>query len=248
MSEHEDDAQLQNAPTPESHGQGATPHSNPGGSGEIPATNDAEDAPEESGANGPSGNLTAIDQIQGALESIFLAADGPVSRTELGEVFEETEERIVDQALERLQLEYSGTAKGIHLQAVADGFEFRTNPSFDEDVRALVEASPVSLSRAALETLAIVAYRQPVTRAEIEDIRGVNSSGVLRTLDQCELVRVVGRLDDLGRPHVYGTTERFLEHFGLEALTDLPTLSEDEHQALEELYDEELEKFDEEFE
>lgn len=188
-----------------------------------------------------------VSRLQGAIEAILLASDSPVSRSALQETFEDYDAGTINRTLDRLQLEYSGTSRGIHLTSVAGGYEFRTNPAFHDEILEHVEANPVNLSRAAMETLAIIAYRQPVTRAKIEDVRGVNSSGVIRTLIDYSLARVVGQLDDLGQPHVYGTTRRFLEVFGLDDLTDLPTLSEEEHEALQEHFQEELARFDDEF-
>jgi len=226
---------------PESRSGAAEPRGRAGTEGESPPERKSESADETT-------PRAEIDRVQGGIEAILLAADRPVPRDELLETYGEVPPSLVDRALERIELEFSGGGRGIHLQRVAGGYQLRTNPAFSDAVREHVEANPVSLSRAAVETLAIVAYRQPVTRAEIEEIRGVDSSGVLRTLTDYDMVRVVGRLDDLGRPHVYGTTDRFLEVFGLEDLTDLPTLSEDEHEALEELYEDEMDRFDEEFE
>ena len=238
MSHRDDDSQPSSAPTPESHG----------GSGGSPRSPSPRRAPSE----GPSQQTQSpvdIDRVQGAVEAILLAADEPLDRSTLAKAFDEepVESEHIERVLERLRLTYSGEGRGIHLVEVAGGFQLRTNPAFHTEIRQLVEAKPVELSRAALETLAIIAYRQPLTRADIEEIRGVNSSGVLRTLQECELVEVVGRLDDIGRPHVYGTTERFLSFFGFDDLTDLPTLSESEHAELEDLYDRELDSFDDAF-
>lgn len=251
------------APTPESHQGnpgspaehgGDTPRRSPPESpSEEPASaeSDAEPEPdrrESTEATEETAPQAKLDRVQGGIEAILLAADRPITRDEFLETFDEVAPSVVDRAIERIELEFSGAGRGIHLERVAGGLQLRTNPDFGDAVEEHVEANPVSLSRAAMETLAIVAYRQPVTRAEIEEIRGVDSSGVLRTLTEYDLVRVVGRLDDLGRPHVYGTTDRFLEVFGLEDLTDLPTLSEDEHEALEDLYQDEMDRFDDEFE
>jgi len=252
------------APTPESHQGmpgspaehgGDTPHpsppEHPSDEESVSAASDAapdSDRPGSAERAEEAAPRAKLDRVQGGIEAILLAADRPITRDEFLETFDEVAPSVVDRATERIELEFSGAGRGIHLERVAGGLQLRTNPDFGDAVENHVESNPVSLSRAAMETLAIVAYRQPVTRAEIEEIRGVDSSGVLRTLTEYDLVRVVGRLDDLGRPHVYGTTDRFLEVFGLEALTDLPTLSENEHEALEELYEDEMDRFDNEFE
>jgi segregation and condensation protein B len=112
------------------------------------------------------------------------------------------------------------------VQEVAGGFRLATRPEVHPWIQRLQQVKPARLSRAALETLSIVAYRQPITRAEIEAIRGVAVDGVLRTLLERELVRMMGRKADAGRPMLYGTTQQFLEHFGLRELADLPTLRE----------------------
>ena len=114
----------------------------------------------------------------------------------------------------------------MRLDEVANGFMFRTSPVFAPFVREQVAKKPVRMSRAQLETLAIVAYRQPITRPEIDDVRGVDSGAVLKSLLDRDLVRIIGKKDEPGRPMLYGTTPAFLEFFGLKALGDLPTLRE----------------------
>jgi segregation and condensation protein B len=116
--------------------------------------------------------------------------------------------------------------RGFRLDEVAGGFAFRTSPAFSPFVRELGEKKPVRMSRAQLETLAIVAYRQPVTRPEVDEVRGVDSGAALKSLLERELVRILGKKDEPGRPMLYGTTPAFLEFFGLRALADLPTLRE----------------------
>ena len=124
----------------------------------------------------------------------------------------------------------------MQLHAVAGGFQFRSNPSNAIWVQKLLAQKPVRLSRALLETLAIAAYRQPITRPEIDDIRGVDSGGTLKTLMERSLVRILGKKEEPGRPILYGTTKEFLEFFNLRDLKDLPSLREfhelsDEHRA-----------------
>lgn len=176
--------------------------------------------------------------VRAILESLLLAARKPVPLERLQSVLDDIDPGTVLEALRSLEFEYAGEARGIHLVRVAGGYQFRTNPAFGARVRAFLESEPVRLSPAAMETLAIVAYRQPLTRAEIEEIRGVNCSGVLNTLREYDLVDIIGRLDDIGKPHIYGTTERFLTFFGLDDLSDLPTLDESEMQALIDNFDE----------
>jgi segregation and condensation protein B len=117
-------------------------------------------------------------------------------------------------------------ARGIVLEEIAGGWLFRTSVQFAPFVRELTIGRPVRLTRAQIETLAIAAYRQPVTRPEIDDIRGVDSSATLRVLLERELLRIVGKKEDVGRPLLYGTTSHFLQFFGLKSLKDLPALRE----------------------
>lgn len=162
------------------------------------------------------------------LESLMLASDSPLPFTRFVELLPEATEDTIQQALSHLQEFYSGPGRGIHLTEVAGGYALRTNPAHGPYVRGLYESRPQRLSRAAMETLAIIAYRQPITRAEIEEIRGVDTSGVVRTLVEYGLIHVIGRLDDVGKPNLYATTRRFLEFFGLHSITDLPTLEDGE--------------------
>jgi segregation and condensation protein B len=123
-----------------------------------------------------------------------------------------------------LQAKYPPDASGILVEEVAKGVQFRTNPANQEYVRLLFDIKPLRFSRAALETLSIIAYKQPVTRLEIEQIRGVDCAGSLKTLMERRLVKVVGKKDVIGRPFLFGTTREFLEVFGLANLSDLPSM------------------------
>ncbi|MCR4398247.1 MAG: SMC-Scp complex subunit ScpB, partial [Firmicutes bacterium] len=129
---------------------------------------------------------------------------------------------VVKDAVEELRERHSKPDSGIEIQEVAGGIRLVTKPHLSEYVERLVRSRPPALSRAALETLAIVAYRQPVTRAQIEMIRGVKSESALNTLLERRLVREVGRKPVLGRPMLYGTTREFLKEFGLNSIEDLP--------------------------
>lgn len=133
---------------------------------------------------------------------------------------------IKDCLLEMIQEGQNAPGRGFELVEVAKGFQYRTRLEVTPFVKALTKISPNRLSAPGLETLAIVAYQQPVTRARVEEIRGVESGGVLKTLMERNLVRVVGRSEEPGRPILYGTTSAFLEVFGLNALSDLPTLKD----------------------
>ena len=167
------------------------------------------------------------EQLKAILESLLLAADGPVSADRLRSVVsEEMPRKEVTDALRDLQQEYERAGRGLRLVEVANGFQLRTPREHAEFVRRLTAVRPARMSRANLETLAIIAYRQPVTRAEIEEIRGVNVDGVVSTLLERRMIRIVARKDVPGKPFLYGTTREFLEAFNLKDLKSLPTLQE----------------------
>jgi len=162
--------------------------------------------------------------IKKALEAILLASGKTIRLKELKVLFPEVSEEDLRNLLYELVLEYQG--RGIRIREVAGGFRMETVPEVSEYVRAYLKPKPQRLSRAALETLAVIAYYQPITRAEIERMRGVDASASLKILLERELIRVVGRKEVPGRPLLYGTTEKFLEVFGLKDLRDLPPLEE----------------------
>lgn len=159
------------------------------------------------------------------VEALLFGADGPLRIDRLVEVLE-VERPAVVEALRALQAEYDEQARGFFVQEAAGGYQLRTRPEFADYLRRLGRTRPFKFSRPALETLAIVAYRQPVTRAEIEYLRGVDSGSVLKTLLDKHLVRILGKKDVPGKPAIYGTTREFLELFGLADLAALPTLKE----------------------
>jgi len=165
-------------------------------------------------------------EIKPILESLIFVSDNPVRLDTLIEILPESNEEAILEGIEQIKREYGEASKGFELIEVAGGYQFRTKPRWAEWVNRLKKAKAVKLSRSALETLAIIAYRQPMIRPEIEEIRGVDSGWVLRTLLEKGLVRIVTRRDIPGRPIVYGTTKTFLEIFNLNTLSDLPTLKE----------------------
>lgn len=158
----------------------------------------------------------------------MLAAGRPLSLEQLRELFEESERpprQVMEHAL--VQLEQSCQGRGFELQKVASGYRLQIRQDYAEWVARLFEEKPQRYSRALLETLALIAYRQPITRGEIEDIRGVTvSSNIMRTLLEREWVRIVGHRDVPGRPAMYATTRQFLDYFNLTSLDQLPPLSE----------------------
>lgn len=166
-------------------------------------------------------------QLKSAMESLFFIAGNPVSPDKLKEVFDEASHEQIASQVRALTQEYEARGAGIMLTEVAGGWQLVTRPEHAGWVRKFrtVKLSP-RLSRPALETLAIVAYKQPVTRAEIETIRGVNIGGILRNLMERRLVKMVGKKDVPGKPMMYGTSVEFLQYFGLKDLSALPTLKE----------------------
>ena len=167
-------------------------------------------------------------RIKHIVEAVLLAAGKPLNLEQLLGVFGDGEKPELDElraAISALQQDYA--ERGIELVEVASGFRIQVSRAMEPWVSRLTEEKPARYSRALLETLALVAYRQPITRGEIEDIRGVSvSSSIMKTLQEREWVRVVGHRDVPGRPAMYGTTRQFLDYFNLKGLDDLPTLME----------------------
>jgi segregation and condensation protein B len=164
------------------------------------------------------------DEQKRIVEALVLAAGEPLAAARIAQAVPGlSAARARELALE-LRAEYDRDERGFELVEVAGGFQLRTRPELGEFVQRLEDERPARLSRAALETLSVVAYRQPVTRAEIEQVRGVDCGPVLRSLLERHLLRIAGHRDVPGRPMLYGTTRRFLEVFGLSSLEDMPTL------------------------
>lgn len=173
-------------------------------------------------------NEEDLARIQAIAEAALLASGKPLSLEQLRELFLE-EERPARQVMEHamVMLEQSCQGRGFELKRVASGFRLQVKEEYAPWVSRLFEEKPQRYSRALLETLALIAYRQPITRGEIEDIRGVAvSSNIIRTLLEREWVRVVGHRDVPGRPAMYATTKQFLDYFNLAGLDELPALSE----------------------
>ncbi|MDR9424948.1 MAG: SMC-Scp complex subunit ScpB [Marinobacter sp.] len=173
-------------------------------------------------------NEEHLARIQAIVEAAMLAAGKPLSMEQLRGLFAE-DERPARQVMEHVltMLEKSCDGRGFELKKVASGYRLQVRQEFAPWVRRLFEEKPQRYSRALLETLALIAYRQPITRGEIEEIRGVTvSSNIIRTLAEREWVRVVGHRDVPGRPAMYATTRQFLDYFNLTGLDELPPLSE----------------------
>jgi segregation and condensation protein B len=181
---------------------------------------------------GPSDHAPASSEpVRLRIEALLLASDRPLSDGKIAEILgislEEGGTRVIRQAIEELNGEYGGTGRSFRIEQVAGGRQILTRPEFGPVLHRLHQSRSQSrLTPAALETLAIVAYRQPVLRADIEAIRGVASGEVLRGLMERRLVKIVGRAEELGRPMLYGTTREFLRVFGLASLSDLPQAKE----------------------
>ena len=163
-------------------------------------------------------------QLKHLVEALVFAADKPVTLLRLRQLTRVSDTRRLEQALATIGDDYKD--RGIILQVVSGGYQFRTRTQYSAWVQQLIQGRPVRLSRAQLETLAIVAYRQPITRPEIDDIRGVDSSGTLKVLMDRALIRILGKREEVGRPMLYGTTKEFLDFFSLNDLRELPTLRE----------------------
>ncbi len=166
------------------------------------------------------------ERLKSILESLLFAAGEPVSLAKLAAIFEDVPRVTIQKTLASMVTSYASENRGISIEEVAGGYQMRTAKEHAAWVRKLLAAKPPRLSRPLLETAAIIAYRQPITRPEIEQLRGVDSGGVLETLLERRLIRIEGRKEAPGRPIVYGTTPEFLELFGLKDLDSLPDLSE----------------------
>ena len=169
------------------------------------------------------GTLPAV-QLRHLIEALIFATDKPVTLQRLRQLTRVADITRIEAALAELHEDYK--ERGIALTVVSGGYQFRTNTSFSSWVQQLIAGRPVRLSRAQLETLAIIAYRQPITRPEIDEIRGVDSSATLRLLLDRSLIRVLGKREEVGRPSLFGTTKEFLDFFSLGDLRELPTLRE----------------------
>ena len=169
-----------------------------------------------------------MNEMKAILEALLFASDTPLALPRILEILKghEVAKAELTTMLTELKEEYETRRGGFYLQEVAGGYQFRTRPDLAPWIKQLKAARPAMLTPAALETLAVVAYRQPVVKAEVDQVRGVDVGGVLRGLLERKLVRIVGRKDVPGKPILYGTTKKFLEVFNLKDLSELPTLRE----------------------
>ena len=170
-----------------------------------------------------------IERLKPVIEAILASSDKPLSINDLFDLFagdlEQPGKDEIRQSIHELTEQYQ--TGGMELKQVASGFRLQVKPAYETWVARLWEQKPPRYSRALMETLALIAYRQPITRGEIEDIRGVSvSSNIIRTLQEREWVRPLGHKDVPGKPTLYGTSREFLDYFNLKSLNELPTLAE----------------------
>ena len=167
------------------------------------------------------------EEVRAILEALIFASPQPITPREVGKVLAGVSRERWQAALEWLRADYARDGRGLQLVDVAGGWQITTRPEYNDWVRELLDPrAPTRLSIQALETLAVIAYKQPVTLPEIIELRGVKSGGVLKTLLEKRLIRIVGRKEVVGRPMLYGTTKQFLLHFGLKDLAELPKVEE----------------------
>ena len=165
-------------------------------------------------------------QTKAVIEALVFVSESPVGLDSIREVLSDIPKKDLQRMLGEMIEEYKTAPRGFTLIEVGGGYQFRTRTEYAEWVKKLKKIKPFALSQPSLETLAILAYKQPVLRTEIEKIRGVDSGGVLRTLLEKKLIKILGKKDVPGKPLVYGTSKRFLEMFGLKDLSGLPTLKD----------------------
>lgn len=195
------------------------------------STSDQDDTGEKTNGDGeaalperaPEDAAETHRYLKGVLEALIFVAEAPLTPKELARAAKIDRKRAME-LIEELVAEYA--PRGLQIQEVAGGYCFRSNPEFAGYVKTHLAQRPVRLSRAQLETLSIIAYRQPITRPEVDDIRGVDSGPVIKGLLERDLIKILGKKDEPGRPMLYGTTVQFLELFNMRSLTDLPTLKE----------------------
>ncbi|MFO0724839.1 MAG: SMC-Scp complex subunit ScpB [Myxococcota bacterium] len=171
----------------------------------------------------------SVERLRSIIESMLLVSAEPLPPERILALILEVEpgvDPVLVETAQKALVAEPAVERGIRVEEVAGGFQLRTPPENAGFLRLLLEARPQRLTKPALETLAVIAYRQPVTKPEIENIRGVDVAAVLKALLERDLIRIIGKSDELGRPILYGTTKKFLELFGLKSLAALPTLRE----------------------
>src|SRR5258706_10276 len=181
----------------------------------------------DAGARAEEGPVLPPDEIRAVLEALIFASPQPLTPREIGKVLGGVPKEAWQAAITEMRADYARDGRGLQLVEVAGGWQITAGPEYNDWVRELLDPkSPTRLSIQALETLAVIAYKQPVTLPEIIELRGVKSGGVIKTLLEKRLIRIVGRKEVVGRPILYGTTKQFLLHFGMKDLEDLPKIEE----------------------
>ncbi len=160
------------------------------------------------------------------VEALLFSSDKPLSVKEIKDCVPDAEKSDIKNSLKILQHDYDSLERSFSLKEVAGGYQFRSRPEYGSYILRMYQKTPNRLSKAAIETLAIIAYKQPIIRQEVERLRGVDVGGILRTLMEKGLIKIMGRKELPGRPLIYGTTKRFLEVFDLKDLSSLPKLKE----------------------
>jgi segregation and condensation protein B len=178
--------------------------------------------------------MEGIEKIKRIMEAVLIVSEAGISQEELQRVIgEDVDVKDLDEAIRLLKEDYSADTRSFNIVEIAGKYRIVTKPEFMPWLDRLYQREPDRLTGPSLETLAIIAYKQPLTRVEVESIRGVNVGGVLKTLLDKELIQVRGRKDVVGKPLIYGTSEKFLEMFGLNSLEDLPKLRDFTEEDLE---------------
>jgi len=167
-----------------------------------------------------------IEKIKSIIEALLVVSEKGLSKEELTDAISFTDIKDIEEGVNRLKEDYNSPERAFNIAEIGGRYRIVTKPDYMPWINNLYKKDIDRMTAPSLETLAIVAYKQPATRAEVENVRGVNAGGVLKTLLEKELIQVKGRRDVVGRPLVYGTTEKFLEIFGLNSLNDLPILRE----------------------
>ena len=179
--------------------------------------------------------------LKSVVESLLFVSEAPLTMERLCTILEEYERDEIKAALAALNEDYQAAERGVCLVEVAGGWQMRSRPENADFLRRMHRGRAYRFSQSALETLAIIAYRQPITRVELEYLRGVDSGAVLKTLLEKKLIRILGKKDIPGRPLIYGTSREFLETFNLKDLASLPTLKEVQELAGRDLLDQQEE-------
>ncbi|HXY42008.1 MAG TPA: SMC-Scp complex subunit ScpB [Vicinamibacteria bacterium] len=181
----------------------------------------------EAPAEAEEASVLPAAQVRAVLEALVFASPQPITAREVTRVLQGVPREEWERQLEQLRSDYARDERGLQLLEVAGGWQITTRPEYNDWVRELLDPrTPTRLSIQALETLAVIAYKQPVTLPEIIELRGVKSGGVVKTLLEKRLIRITGRKEVVGRPMLYGTTRQFLLHFGLKDLEELPKIEE----------------------